>query len=367
MKQWRKNLLPFCLLFFSFCASAQVENCEQVLIRANEEFNAGHFYTIPSILNDCLPKFTKEQKLRANLLLTQTYLLLDDPIAARSSYLEVLRANPEFVADENNLPTDVVYLSNKFTSAPVFAWFLKAGGNTSPIRVIYNLNTYGDPNVKEKYNLGFGYQTALGGDLYFREKFALRAELQYSATRYSLETLHYFQEDKKELTDRQNWISLPLSLMIRDNKGRYQPYGYVGYSQSYLLSDIVNINIVKVEADEDGNISHKSPDFNFKKRRNSFNRSVFAGAGIKFKLGLDFLFIDVRYGIGLKNVVSEKAVDGDYHENPTSDNFIKSLEPAIGYSHVDDYFRMDNVSISFGFLKPFYKARELRGRKNKNK
>src|SRR5687767_3189962 len=100
-----KNTLAI-LLIFIVCAqvAAQDEDCELTLTRATDEFNAGHFYGIPSILSNCLSKFTKEQRQRANLLLTQTYLLLDDPIGAKRSYLEVLHANPEFVTDEKIHP-----------------------------------------------------------------------------------------------------------------------------------------------------------------------------------------------------------------------------------------------------------------------
>ncbi|MDQ2658706.1 MAG: hypothetical protein M3Y60_14885, partial [Bacteroidota bacterium] len=63
-------------------------DCEQTIAYATEEFNAGHFHSVPSILNDCLSKLNRDQRQRAHLLLTQTYLLLDDPIGAQRSYLE---------------------------------------------------------------------------------------------------------------------------------------------------------------------------------------------------------------------------------------------------------------------------------------
>src|SRR5688572_22608311 len=76
------------------------EECEQVLNRAAEEFNAGHFYGIPAMLHDCLEKNQRAGwRQRAYILLAETYLLLDDPVGAERSYLEILRANPEFVPD----------------------------------------------------------------------------------------------------------------------------------------------------------------------------------------------------------------------------------------------------------------------------
>src|SRR5258706_9619049 len=109
---------------------AQKDDCELTLRNALEEFNAGHFYGIPSILKPCIDKgFTLEQKQRAYLLLTQTYLLIDDPISAEDSYLKLLKANPEFVTDDARDPIDVVYLSKKFTSSPIFSIYGRVGAN----------------------------------------------------------------------------------------------------------------------------------------------------------------------------------------------------------------------------------------------
>src|SRR5687768_13417769 len=117
----------FLLCICGFSGAAQTDDCELTMTRAVDEFNAGHFYVIPSVLSPCLDKFSAEQRQRAYLLLTQTYLLLDDPIGAKQSYLGVLKANPEFVADTALHPIDVIYLSKKFTATSVFSWFAKAG------------------------------------------------------------------------------------------------------------------------------------------------------------------------------------------------------------------------------------------------
>src|SRR3954463_16202373 len=104
------------LLFLCTSLMAQsADDCGVTLTAAVDEFNAGHFNAIPALLNECMDKFTREQRERANMLLTQTYLLLDDPIGAEHSYLAGLKANPEFLADENRDQIDVVYLSKKFT------------------------------------------------------------------------------------------------------------------------------------------------------------------------------------------------------------------------------------------------------------
>jgi hypothetical protein len=364
----------FVLLFFaSISAMAQTEDCETTLSKAEDEFEAGHFYIIPAMLNNCLSQFTKEQRQRAYVLLSQTYLLLDDPIGAKQSYLQLLQANPEFQTDTSAHPIDFIYLSRKFTSTAIFSWYVKAGSNVSPIRVIYDLDAFGQANAKEEYKLMAGYQAGVGGDLYITEQIGLRAELNLAITAYKHRSFNYFRSttystsDTKEVTDRQSWISLPLMLSYSDNSGKYRPYGYAGYSVHYLLTDRASIITTDQQPGLSENIDtgQESPTFNFIYKRNRLNQSIVAGGGVKLKVGLDFLFVDVRYNLGLKNLVDPEGTYADYKNNRTqeqqnSTEFIQSQEAATGYGHVEDYFRMDNFSLSVGFLRPLYKPRELR-------
>jgi hypothetical protein len=120
-------------------------DCEQILIQADDEFNAGRYYGIPSLLQNCLDKgnFSNEQQVRAYLLLAQAYLILDDPIAADDSYLKLLKADPEFEASMSQHPIDIYYLSKKFIATPIFTPHVRIGLNTSLPRTIYDINTSG--------------------------------------------------------------------------------------------------------------------------------------------------------------------------------------------------------------------------------
>jgi hypothetical protein len=359
------------ILFLSFCAFgllAQNDDCELTLNRAAEEFNAGHFYVIPSVLDPCLNKFSVEQRQRAYLLLTQTYLLLDDPIGAKQSYLGVLKANPEFLTDTALHPIDVIYLSKKFTATSIFSWFVKAGSNISVIRPIFERSTVGEPALKQNYKLRIGYQAAVGGDLNLSEKINLRGEVMFSMATYEQESLNYFNLDSKSVIDRQNWLSLPIAFVYTDDYGKFRPYGYAGYAIHYLLADKANITITNdrpsgTSSDvlEREKTPEESPTLDLMYMRNRFNQSVIAGGGLKVKIGLDYLFVDLRYSIGLRNVVSEKNSYADYSEaDLTSTTFIRSMDTATRYMHVDDYFRLDNLALSVGFLRPLYKPRELK-------
>lgn len=375
-----KRLTAIFLFVLSVNAGfAQQDDCELTLSRALDEYNAGHFYTIPSILEPCLNQFTTEQRQRAYLLLTQTYLLMDDPIGAKQSYLSVLRANPEFLPDTSVHTIDVIYLSRKFTATSIFSWFAKAGTNVSQVRVIHDLNTIGETGAQEEYNLRFGYQAAVGGDLAITEKINARAELGFLQTTYKHVSKNFFVFDRKQFIDRQSWVTLPLSVVYSDHLGKYRPYGYAGYSFQYLFADRGDITVTNnrpagssneelTGIEERENTPEESPQISMLYKRNRLNQSVFVGGGMKIKIGLDFLFFDLRYSMGLKNVVSEKNLYADYSatESLYTVNHITSMDPATRYMHVDDFFRLDNLSFSIGFLRPLYKPRELKKARTKS-
>ncbi len=378
----RKLCGIFLLLLWAGQTYAQKDDCELTITRAVEEFNAGHFYVIPSVLEPCLNQFSTEQKQRAYLLLTQTYLLLDDPIGAKQSFLSVLKANPEFVTDTAVHSIDVIYLSKKFTATSVFSWFGRAGTNVTLPRVIHNISTFGEPAATHDYQIRLGYQAFLGGDLAITEKINARAEIGFMQGTYKRSTKNYFQFDTKEFIDRQSWLSLPLSVVYSDVQGKYRPYGYVGYAFHYLFADQGDITITNNRPANAGSEDltpdiiereknpQESPQINLLYKRNRLNQSLFVGGGLKIKVGRDYLFFDVRYNLGLRNVVSEKNNYADYssesNEYMYSNEFVKSMDTSTRYLHVDDFFRIDNASFSIGFLRPLYKPRELKRARTKS-
>lgn len=353
---------------------AQTMDCEQTLALATEEFNAGHFYSVPSTLNECLTSFNRDQRQRAFLLLTQTYLLLDDPIGAERSYLEILWANPEFVPDEKLHAIDVVYLSKRFTATPKFSWFVNGGANVSMPRVIHDLDIANDGD--ERYLLRPGYQVGIGGEYSYSDNLRFRLETNFIQTSYRGTSSDRFGRDPKTIIERQTWVNIPAYVCYSDNVGRYRPYGYIGYSVSNMLSakaSVITENFEVAESsspedteeEETERFDVTSPDFAFFDRRNKLNQSIIFGGGIKYKVGLDFVFAEVRYSAGLRNIVDLNHLYGNPKYDQTSPEWVTSITPASAFGHVDDLFRLDNVAITLGFLRPLYKPRELKRARTK--
>lgn len=354
----------FLFILIPAFATAQTMDCEQTLALATEEYNAGHFYNVPSVLNDCLTKSNRDQRQRAFLLLTQTYLLLDDPIGAQRSYLEVLAANPEFIPDEQLHAIDIVYLSKRFTATPKFSWFVGAGSNVTPVSMIRDNKVAA--NEEDSYKWKPGYNAGVGGEYSYNDNLKIRIEANFINTSFELFTTGHFNfnnsADKLTFIERETWVNLPAYVAYSDNVGRYRPYGYAGYSVSKLLTAKANLAIQNVKNldGESGSNPAESPDIDFMMRRNPINHSVIVGAGMKYKIGLDFVFVEARYSAGLKNFTKEERSLSDPDEDHTTVEHVNNTVPIYAYGYRDNYVRLNNIALTFGFVRPLYKPREVK-------
>src|SRR5258706_1554218 len=221
----KRLLAGFFFIGFLGSAGAQSNECEQTLSEATEEFNAGHFYGIPSLLKSCIERneLTNEQRVRAYLLLCQAYLIIDDPIAAEDSYLRLLKADPEYVATNEKDPVDIVYLSKKFTSTPIFTPHIRLGSNTSFYRTIYDLNTQSTlDRVNHKLRLGFLFGAGVDWNINDNVSLCVNAVLSYRAFRTVRTRIS--QDDSNTATEKQLWFDVPVFLKYSDDKGRIRPF-----------------------------------------------------------------------------------------------------------------------------------------------
>lgn len=356
----RNGYLLIFVLFFSVSLYGQSNSkdidCEQILIQADDEFNAGRFYGIPALLKPCLDKndFTNEQRVRAYLILTQAYLILDDPIAADDSYLKLLKADPEYVANPGRDPIDVYYLSKKFTSTPVFTPHLRIGLNTSLVRTIYEINTSGLP-VDRKYIPRVGMQVGGGVDWNINNHWSICVEGNYSYKTIKQERKGYFSandqpSDNQSILEKQNWIDIPMYVKYADDSGNIRPFGYAGFAVNLLLSSRGPDWLFENNSSDGSSKDATGATENLTHKRNFLNQSLVIGGGAKYKIGKDFVYADLRYMAGLSNLTKQET---NYYDK--EGNF----DPAVAkYTYASDLFRLDNISISFGYIHPIYNPRK---------
>jgi len=342
--------------FYSLSSLGQeAGGCLQTLARANEEFNAGRFFGIPSLLKRCIDNgFTNEQRIQAYHLLSQAYLILGDPIAAEDSYLKLLRVDPEYIATPEKDPIDLVYLSKKFTATPVFTPHFRLGGNVGAVRTIHAISTEGYP-VPRSNNLKLGYHLGFGVDWNINDHLSVASEIQYAFKSFKVTKTNISVDDRQEVTERQYWFDIPLYLKYRDNLGKVRPFGYAGLSLNLLVGANVQLQTENVSpnlTDNSSRVPTEGPNVNIGYKRNFLNRSIVVGGGAYYKIGKDFIFADLRYIVGLTNLTKESK---NYYNEDGS-----LLSTAGRYRWIGDYYRLDNLSISIGYVKPIYNPRRIK-------
>jgi len=326
--------------------SAQDNNCEQTLSLAAAEFDAGRFYGLPDILKSCLAKgFSTEQKIRAYLLLTQTYLILDNPAAAENSYLQLLKADPEYVANPVRDPIDVYYLSKKFTSTAIFTPHFNIGVNTSLPRTIYSLGTSSAIDSVSKDNgYKIGFQIGGGIDWNISDRWSLCLGVTYSKKNFKSTFFDNYAGYQGTFTEKQDWFDIPLYLKYSFiDSGKIRPFVYAGISANLLIASKLSPEGSDKDAPTYGATQvSQSPDISITSMRNFFNSSLVLGGGTKYKVGKNFFYVDLRYMAGLSNI----AKNGQF--NPL----------LVRFQYQSDFFRLDNLFISIGYIKPLYDPRK---------
>lgn len=327
--------------------------CAEILLNARQKFDDGHLYEIPGTLRPCLEKgFNKSQKIQAYLLLTRTYLFLDDPASAEDSYLHLLKLDPEFELDRDRDPMDVLYLSRKFTTTPIFVLFAKLGGNCSKARPIANYGVDNTQFSKESYLTEYGFQVTGGGELNFSDYVSIGMELGVTQNSYAYENI-LFDHDLQTFKETQFNLVSATYLKYRYKVNKFSPFAYGGISLYRLISAKADVMLVdRFATDDDGALPEFSvtgPQLDIEMLRRTFNKAFLVGLGLNYRFGYNYFLVDIRGSFGINDLVESS------HRYANSDLLYK-------FGFTDDAKRLNSLSISVGYIKPLYKPRKKSSR-----
>jgi hypothetical protein len=332
---------------------AQEELCATVLQQAQEEFIAGRFYSIPSLLKVCLDNgFTREQKKDAYLLLTRAYLYIDDPIGAENAFLQLLTIDPEYIASSPRDPIELVFLSQRYTTRPILTLHAKVGVNVSQERMISAVSFSGLSDVIIKNNPGLGFHLSGGVDYNFSDMFSLGTELNIVQRSFKRNT--FLVNDPQNVNASQFLFEIPVYLKYQKNLGQLRPFAYAGFAMNMLVADGWTLELEHKlgTGESDPSRSNSSSRINVLPARNIFNRSLVFGGGLLYKAGANFLKAELTYTAGLNNYVDATAQIDYAIKNPSS-----SYNQLFDYGYIDNYFSVNNLALSVGFVKPLYRPR----------
>ena len=344
------NRIFFALLvFISSVGVLQAQDCANALIEADRLINSGNVETVPGVLNNCLNKLSREDKVEAYKLLSIAYLYMDDPFGAEASFLTLLKEDPEFRVSESD-PIELYYLSQQYITTPIISLNVKVGGNISSVSVIHSNSTEAEYNDVE-YKLRGGYNIKGGFDLHFSKIVSIFAEIEASMWQYN-KVSTTFSSGRHDLeSKRTNYqAGLPVGIKFTYPGVVSFPYIYGGYLPAYTyLSNVSDIRLPQILGKP-----QESGILNLSKQINKFNQSIFFGVGYRRRIGRQFgykyILVDLRFRLGLTNITNDKT----QFDMTGEDNRLHITQ----FLQVDDDYRWNTVELTLGYVWPQYKPRK---------
>jgi len=353
----RFTLLLVVILLTSNLLFAQ---CTDTLNKARDDFDAGHLYGIPAMLKECLEGgFSRSEKIEAYRILTITYLYIDDPIGAESSFLSLLTLDPEYRIQPTD-PIELEQLNAQFITTPIISWSAKLGSNTSLISKINNNGADNTLNSFEDFKLGYGISAQGAIDIHFSKWISLVSEIELSSHAFKYSNA-LFDPDSLKIRRPQKsaesgfYASLPIYLKLTYPGLSYYPYVFAGYSPEYNFFEKarVSFDLQSIQDPTANNISQSpivGPSLGISDLRKSLTHSIIVGVGIKRRIKYNYLLLEVRYKFGLSNMLNT----ANQFESLNAD----SRDYLYRYGIVDNDQRLNNITISVGYVWPQYKPRK---------
>ncbi|MCG8308442.1 MAG: PorT family protein [Cytophagales bacterium] len=352
-----RNFLIFFTLFL-LCLTTSLfaqDQCAIALNDAEDRYEQGKLYEIPGIIQSCLiDGFSKEQKIRAYRLLTLTYLFLNYYREADSSYLQLLKLSPEYRTNDELDPMEIINHHESFTTRPKYYLTMgKLGFNFSYANVLLDYSLSQSFDGSDKYSTVLGFHAGFGAEMVLFRDLHLSGEFFISRKILRLSDRHWnFYLTNMDISHTE--IELPIALKYNFFRGKVNPFVLGGISPGFLLeSNVQNIEGAYIDPDEGEEFPvQPRPEIGTGEFKNRFNYALLFGGGINYKIGLNYLVFEARYSIGMLNVTNTK--------NRWKEDFSEGRDLKFPLGHVDDDFKINNLSFFIGFVKPLYKPRKIK-------
>lgn len=339
----------FIWIFFSLVpaltAKAQEQNlCTQTLKNAQRTYDEGRIEAIPSMLDSCLQDgFSRSEKIQAFRLLILSYLFQDEHEKAEQNLLALLKLDPEYKVNEAIEPAEFVNLYHTYRTRPFISIGVIGGVNQSRINLKQEFNTDNSNTSEPKYSPGFGYQFGLIADILLKRQYQLTTGVLFSGKKYAMKNDRMFGYTSLNIEESQNWLEVPVTLKYNFGTRKFVPFLQAGLSGNLCLSS--NAVLTRISIDNDNDASGPSLDLTDLRKR--INYSVVLGGGARYKIGYGYVVLDLRYNKGLANMVNVE-------------NRYSNSELIFYYGHIDSDYKLNNISISVGYMKSFYKPKKIK-------
>jgi hypothetical protein len=342
-----KKLVLFVFIgLHSFGTFAQ-DDCLVTLKKVQKDYEEGIIEKIPEEISDCISSGLKgEDKITAYKLLINVYLFDDRTELAEETMKKLLVFEPEMQTNEAIDAKEFITLFNSFRTVPLFSIGLTAGINYSKISMDKEFGTYNTDLYDGVYTApDFGFQVGLNADYLIYKNIYANVEALFTSKKFSYQTeLNEFSS--LAFKESQNTIQVPLTIAYHLGKRKLKPTLKVGAYINYNFSsksEFIRTYTQNTQSNITGPLIDVSPV------RNNLNYGIIGALGLKYKVKEGYFFIDASYTQSLASAV-----------NP-SERYSNS-EVLYDYQHIDDDFSMNNIFISLGYKRLFYKPKKIKTR-----
>lgn len=336
---------------------------EETIFKAKDEFEAGRLEQVVELLKPYSTAYNENKIHRkaALKLLTETYLFLDEPNEAQTTYLELLRIDPFYKI--NTTVPELKYLSQRIETYPISTYRFYGGVHLfsqpilkkqySPEGVTidhynYDLDSIAAPIgsfmavsgsykiLNSNWDISFGYNNWTQY-YYYNAMLSNAINLEGHPTKANL---HFFE--------KQRWSKISVGFahqfIQREKVIRRSIFPFIAGNISYdILHKGPNfLNDLSIEFEDGSNIS--KPPFRVSDLRNRSNVSIQLELGVRVHSSRYFVEFGIQYNQYLQSMAN-------------AENRKTNTELVNTFNYLDDDFTFHNFSLFLGTGVYFFKSK----------
>ena len=347
----RYIFILLCLFFLSTLGLNAQKSCLNTLREAKELYEGGLIDEIPELLSGCMETgFTRAQRIEAYKLIILAYIFDDDQFEAEKMMNEFLKKFPEYEVVPND-PVEFVYLLESYKTASFYSINLFAGPNFSNPRITEMYSTLDQTQSEFSDKMGSGFHVGLGVSRNLWKSININFDFIYSWQSFKLTEKSNVQIENRInpanfteiiIEEKFKKIDLPLTFTYGFGKGNLNYFLRLGGMVSFMVE-----NTLSPQRTQYGTEAISESETDISKQREQVSFAVLGGFGLEYKVPRGFIILDVRYHVGLNNMVKE---DSRYE-------FPRFWSR---YFYVDNNYMLDHLSVSIGYYFSIYQSKKNR-------